>query len=392
MGTQILNKCNVSTISILLISPFSFLSVLPLSIILVMQPPSALDFPSHSYIQKPAQEIIKKLPHLKTNRLNILEYRPVVSIIPEKKTFKEACDVCRRRNLYIGPMLSYADDQEADKFLNLLSGCTLNKYQSKNNLTRIPHPDLYHCATIEAPIISYREQISLINNYYEGSNIFNPVIDKKYLLEQHGYWYNNQTSALTPLLFYAIFAKAAYGENNPGAKGKYNKKLANHCMEYASYLAQLHSGNPRPCVLLALIIMANHLEATKLSQNMVQAWSYLRVGVDVAEGLGLYETCKFNDDTFDGQLKIRTLWLTFVTDAIMSMIYARPFNIKEKLISIKLPKVLASDDVLTAHWVNNLNKLITMSKASIRIIDHHYSSPRHLSSTNMAEVAFISLQ
>jgi hypothetical protein len=192
---------------------------------------------------------------------------------------------------------------------------------------------------IEPPVITKEDQLYLIDVYYENLNPFYPILNKKDLLIQLQLVMANQFAYLSPLFFFALFARACHLETNriyTQYNQQYNQKtfreLGDDCISYASVLVNHYKDKPRISTVLALIIMANHLEQTKLPENLTRSWLWAGEGFRLALDLGVHRSLiSENSDQF-GQLCIRTFWLAYITDCTISMTYGRPSATEEKVL------------------------------------------------------------
>lgn len=180
-----------------------------------------------------------------------------------------------------------------------------------------------------APFISPQDQRHLIDVYYDNMNPFYPLMNKQELLNQMHNVFNNNSSYLSPLFFYALFARAAHldtSENRP------YELLGNDCLKYASALANFYRDKPRVSTVLALIIMTNHLEQEKKYNDLSKSWLWAGDAFRMALDLGIHRSFISDGKTTSGQLCIRTFWLAYIADCTISMTYGRPSATEEKVL------------------------------------------------------------
>ncbi|KAG2192754.1 hypothetical protein INT47_008405 [Mucor saturninus] len=231
---------------------------------------------------------------------------------------------------------------------------------------------------IQAPYISESDQLYLIETYYENINPFFPILNKEVMKTQLKQVMNNRPTYLSPLFFYALFARAAHVETDR-IHTQYNqqtfKDLGDACTTYVSSLVNCYKDTPRVSTVLALIIMANHLEQTKLPANLTKSWLWAGEAFRIALDLGIHRSLISEKEDALGQLCIRTFWLAYITDCTISMTYGRPSATEEKVLDVTAPKRIPSDDDCTTEWLDGLNSLISLSKIAARVIKFNYCPP-----------------
>ena len=190
---------------------------------------------------------------------------------------------------------------------------------------------------LQPPFITELDQLYLIDVYYENLNPYFPILNKQDMLIQHQLIMKKGFSYLSPLFFYALFARAAHVQ----CKRKftqYNQQpfsvLGDTCLQYATTLVHYYMDKPRISTVLALVIMANHLEQTKLPENLTRSWLWTGECFRLALDLGVHRSLISEDNNSDrfGQLCIRAFWLAYITDCTISMTYGRPSATEEKVL------------------------------------------------------------
>ncbi|KAI9473493.1 MAG: fungal-specific transcription factor domain-containing protein [Benjaminiella poitrasii] len=228
------------------------------------------------------------------------------------------------------------------------------------------------------PNISRADQHYLIDVYYDNMNPFYPILNKQDLLNQLECVVKKQDSYLSPLFFYALFARAAHVEMNRKVTSD-NKQsfeeLGVECTNYVSALVDCYKDKPRISTVMALIIMINHLEQAKLYQYITRCWLWTGEAFRMALDLGIHRAFISDENSPFGQLCIRTFWLAYIIDCTISMTYGRPSSTEEKVLDVTYPTKLPSDDNVLAQWISELNSLISLSKVTSRVIKFNYCPP-----------------
>jgi hypothetical protein len=75
--------------------------------------------------------------------------------------------------------------------------------------------------------------------------------------------------------------------------------------------------------------MANHLEFNRLRHQLPVAWKWAGEACTLALTMGLYAKESLDMDPVLYQLRLRTFWLTFITDYTLKTIHGRPFLFDE---------------------------------------------------------------
>ncbi|KAI9273933.1 fungal-specific transcription factor domain-containing protein [Helicostylum pulchrum] len=231
---------------------------------------------------------------------------------------------------------------------------------------------------VRVPNITYNDQLYLIDVYYQNLNPFFPIINKAELLSQLHKLMNLGETYLSPLFFYALFARASHVATDrifTEASQQTFESLGDDCVTYVSALVGKYQDAPRISTVLALIIMANHLEQTKLPQNLTRSWLWAGEAFRIALDLGIHRASITEKDSPGGQLCIRTFWLAYITDCTISMTYGRPSATEEKVLDVTAPQTIPDDDGCTAEWLQGLNSLISLSKIAARVIKFNYCPP-----------------
>ncbi|KAI9354409.1 fungal-specific transcription factor domain-containing protein [Pilaira anomala] len=252
------------------------------------------------------------------NRSNNNSATPTIDFIPSTTGFRKAGLLSSRH--YAGETSFCAYLQPENQPNSIQYDC------SYPTLDTIP---------VQIPSISYQDKRYLIEVYYQNLNPFFPIINKDELLTQLEYLEANKQTYLSPLFFYALFARAAHVQTDrisTETNQQTFKDLGNDCITYFSALVSKYQDTPRISTVLALIIMANHLEQTKLSQNLTRTWLWSGEAFRIALDLGIHRASISEKDSPEGQLCIRTFWLAYITDCTISMTYGRPSATEEKVL------------------------------------------------------------
>ncbi|CEP09163.1 hypothetical protein [Parasitella parasitica] len=224
------------------------------------------------------------------------------------------------------------------------------------------------------PFIDASDKLYLIDVYYENMNPFYPLMAKQEMLFQLNHPKN---SYLSPLFFYALFARAAHVETagKLTVDNRTFQSLGAECMNYASTLVNYYKDKPRVSTVLALVILTNHLEQEKKHQDLTKAWLWAGEAFRMALDLGIHRSIISTESDSTGQLCIRTFWLAYIADCTISMTYGRPSATEEKVLDVTLPIKIPTDDNATAQWIDGLNSLIALSKVTARVIKFNYCPP-----------------
>lgn len=231
----------------------------------------------------------------------------------------------------------------------------------------------------QPPYITVEDQLYLIDVYYQNVNPYFPILNKQEVLNQRELVMSkNGFTYLSPLFFYALFARAAHvvvDRKFTQYKHQTFHDLGVDCITYASALVNCYRDKPRVSTVLSLIIMANHLEQTKLPENLTRSWLWAGEAFRLALDLGIHRSLISESNNQFGQLCIRSFWLAYITDCTFSMTYGRPSATEEKVLDVTLPRRISSDDDTTAEWIEGLNSLISLSKIANRVIKFNYCPP-----------------
>ncbi|CAO3599902.1 unnamed protein product [Absidia cylindrospora] len=261
--------------------------------------------------------------------------------------------------------------------------------------SRLPYPTSakISCHPSPSQILSHmnlstRDQHYLLGVYCQNVDTFYPVFGLDHLKEQ----LNSPTSpstratSLNALFFCAVFARAAYlVRNNRASNNLMYGQISTHFLSYAQYTRDTYLDDPSPTcsTVLALLIMANHLECNRLRHQLPVAWKLVGEACTLAVTMGLHAQEPLKMDSTLYQLRLRTFWLTFITDYTIKSIHGRPFLFDEMDISMddkdirgKHPDQLQcteNDDDDTQLWIDVFKSTISFCKGAKKIIKFNYS-------------------
>ncbi|KAG0170314.1 hypothetical protein DFQ28_002261 [Apophysomyces sp. BC1034] len=231
-------------------------------------------------------------------------------------------------------------------------------------------------SVIPPPILSLDDQSHLVDVFYHHVNHYFPLVNKSYMKEQLYECYHNKPSYFSPLFFYALFARSIGFTDQPQRFTNNEETLASLADAFIAHASNLHNAyldQPHISTVLALILMANHLELGKSHQGFTRAWIWAGLAFRMGQDMGLHRQCNIsNPDDPHEQLSIRVFWTAFITDRTMSMVCGRPFVFDEKDIDAPLPKALVQDDQETRRLIANFGCLIDISKIAGRVIRSNY--------------------
>ncbi|KAG1174114.1 hypothetical protein G6F70_005241 [Rhizopus microsporus] len=226
------------------------------------------------------------------------------------------------------------------------------------------------------PSLSMNDQLYLLDIYYANINPYYPLLNKKEMTDQLYLINRHKPTYLSPLFFYALFARASsFVQDRFNDESKSFEQIGNECLQYAIYLRPFYQDRPRVSTVLALVILANHMEQTKLPENLTQAWLWSGEAFRLSLDLGIHRSMISAEEDMHGQLCIRAFWLAFITDCTISMAYGRPCSTEEKVFDVSPPSKSIHDDEPVTEWVEGLNTTISLCKIAARVIKFNYSPP-----------------
>ncbi|KAF7725160.1 hypothetical protein EC973_000412 [Apophysomyces ossiformis] len=172
------------------------------------------------------------------------------------------------------------------------------------------------------PNIPYDKQLQLINVFYCHLNPFYLVVNKEEMIDQLHKIRQGQTTYLSPLFFYALFMRTAalVGDND----------IEQSCMTYTYHLRNAYFDYPRVSTVLALVMLANHIEHRKSQEDLTRVWQISGEALRMVTDLGLHRLCYTEETDADVQLRIRTFWAAFIMDRTLSLAYGRPYALAEQ--------------------------------------------------------------
>ncbi|CAO3587270.1 unnamed protein product [Absidia cylindrospora] len=312
--------------------------------------------------------------------------------------------------------------------------CSLSSHlpleQEKTHLDLVMRSPFALSTPVQPPHLTWESQLHLIDVYYTHIHPHLPLINKHDLLLELNHCNQGEPSFLSPLFFYALFARAAPFSSEPylfiNALDTNNMTVnqavdvfATSCLQYANQLRDAYLHQPCPSTVVALLLMAGHLEQSKQHKEFSRVWMWAGEAFRMILDLGLHRYNSFSDLSYSSsspstskktgssslcnttassssmesaefatspsstttmenstfqQFGIRTFWAAFVTDRSLSLIYGRPFTLEEKDIDVPLPKCLEQDDDKeTNGWMTTFHDLIDISKIMGRIAKFNYS-------------------
>lgn len=280
--------------------------------------------------------------------------------------------------------------------------------QEKMQLDLITRSPFALSTPIQPPHLTLDTQLHLIDVYYAHIHPYLPLINKQDLIQELNHCNNGQPSFLSPLFFYALFARSAPFSTEPHRLCNTNsnnnirtdyspptpnrqtiESFATHCLQYANQLRDTYLHQPRISTVIALLLMAVHLEQSKQHIEFSRIWIWSGEAFRMILDLGLHRYNSFSkvptpvppptvasrtDSSFSSssssssssspltssssssssspslydptenaepttsalnnsvyeQFGIRTFWAAFVIDRTISLIYGRPFTLEEK--------------------------------------------------------------
>ncbi|KAI8334019.1 fungal-specific transcription factor domain-containing protein [Chlamydoabsidia padenii] len=304
---------------------------------------------------------------------------------------------------------------ETSYYSNSLSYSPLQ--QDKMQLDLVTR-SLYALSTpIPPPQLTLDTQLHLIDVYYTHIHPHLPLINRQDLLLELDRCNLGQPSYLSPLFFYALFARSAPFSNEPhrfidnSNTDQTIDSFATRCLQYANQLRDTYLHQPRISTVFALLLMALHLEQSRRHEEFSRVWIWAGEAFRMILDLGLHRYNSFTNissppiktgsstsspltssssssslcDPMDSaelatiehnaceQFGIRTFWAAFVFDRSLSLVYGRPFTLEERDIDVPLPKALEHDDQDTITWMATFLDRIDICKIMGRVAKFNYS-------------------
>lgn len=189
---------------------------------------------------------------------------------------------------------------------------------------------------LEIPNLSIQVQSMLVDYYCAQVDPFFPsILSKHRILIELDHCRTGQPSTLSPLFFYGLFARAiaAYHDDDKTTVATMmDPSLSQHLLQIALKHRDEYYGTPHFSTVLALVIIANQLEHSKLEKHLTRAWLLVGEAVRLAIDMGLHRIFRFRhkENDLETQWCIRTFWSLLVTERTMSMTYGRPSILDEK--------------------------------------------------------------
>lgn len=196
---------------------------------------------------------------------------------------------------------------------------------------------------LEIPNLSIEMQSMLVEYYCAKVDPFFPsILGKHRIFIELDHCRTGQPSTLSPLFFYGLFARAIAAvtshdnnnNNNPplAAAAAVDPSLSQHFLHIALKHRDEYYDTPHFSTVLALVIIANQLEHSKLEKHLTRAWLLVGEAVRLAIDMGLHRIFRFRqkENDLEAQWCIRTFWSLLVTERTMSMTYGRPSILDEK--------------------------------------------------------------
>ncbi|KAI8146301.1 hypothetical protein BJV82DRAFT_412222 [Fennellomyces sp. T-0311] len=196
--------------------------------------------------------------------------------------------------------------------------------------------------------LSYDIQISLIDTFYMHANPFFPAImNKAQTREELELLRTDQHANLSLLFFHALFSRAAsLTSGEEFVQGTTTWSSASDILLFSAFqYRDAYLDSPHISTLLALVIVANHLEHKKLAKNLRKAWMLIGDAGRLAIDMGLHRASRVllhpdGQDDPQTQMCIRTFWAVCVSERTMSITYGRPsmFDDKDMCVLISHPR------------------------------------------------------
>ncbi|KAI8084808.1 fungal-specific transcription factor domain-containing protein [Halteromyces radiatus] len=299
--------------------------------------------------------------------------------------------------------------------------CSLSSYMPRKYFDLLQQPSFSLLAPIAPPQLTNEDQMHLIEVYFTHIHPHLPLINKHDLLLELDHCNKGEPSYLSPMFFYALFARSAPFSTEPQrfiqpSSGQTIDSFSIHCLQYANQFRDAYIQQPRTSTVMALLFMAVYLEQRKQPKDFSRIWIWTGEAFRMILDLGLHRLNSFHDcsssrlttstasaasptaslpttlcnsmaspnwtehtehstlaNTVFGQFEIRTFWAAFVIDRSMSLTCGRPFTLEEKDIDVPLPHCLEQDDKETSTWMTIFHDSIDISKIMGRIAKFNYA-------------------
>jgi hypothetical protein len=271
--------------------------------------------------------------------------------------------------------------------------------------TEPPSPHI----TAQAPVISYQEQVHLIDVFYQHLHTYFPIMSKSLMYNQHYAFFKGHPSCLSPFLLNAIFAAAAPYSENARQFCRDPKELHNagdQFLQYAIRIREAYMDAPRISTIIGLVLLAVRLETSKSGNNTMKSWMLSGEAFRMSQDMGLHRNCEsLGIPQVDQQFRSRIFWAIFAFDRTLSMTHGRPLAFDEKdivsffffqqaylLYAVKprlhilmifhlwllwqdapLPEIGLEEDADMQETLRQFLQYVKLSKVSGRIIKHNYS-------------------
>ncbi|KAI8388893.1 fungal-specific transcription factor domain-containing protein [Radiomyces spectabilis] len=222
-------------------------------------------------------------------------------------------------------------------------------------------------ANMRAPTFSLDDQAYLIDLYFSFSHPYAPIISKVSLKQQLYQWQLGNPTFLSPLFFFAFFAFASTFSDRADITDKGQKLLT-----YCNALRDVYLDKPRVSTILALLLMAQHLEQQKLHEKLSRVWIWSGEAFRMTQDMGLHRQCNTTVDGFCKELRIRAFWIAFMADRCLAMVYGRPLVFDERDITVPIPSFTEYDAEEDQQWITNFAVFIDLSRISGRLIKNFY--------------------
>ncbi|KAG1499726.1 hypothetical protein G6F46_001279 [Rhizopus delemar] len=230
----------------------------------------------------------------------------------------------------------YAGETSFCAHLNLSDDCALVVEEDN-----FPAPYV-----VPVPSLTLNDQLYLIDVYYDHINAFFPLINKNDMISQLHAFRRHTPLYLSPFFFYALFARAAsFIETQKSEHNTSFYQISRECMNYAAYLRPFYQDRPRISTILALVIMAQHIEQTKLHEHLTQTWLWSGEAFRSALDLGIHRSTVSSEQDSHGQL------------------------------DVPAPSNLSHDDGFVKQWLDAFTTSISLCKIAARVIRFNYSPP-----------------
>ncbi|CAO3622855.1 unnamed protein product [Cunninghamella blakesleeana] len=250
-----------------------------------------------------------------------------------------------------------------------------------------------------------RDQYYLLEVYHYNVDSIYPMFNLKCLKKELESTTPNDPLSFSILFYLALFIRASYlVKDEISSHYGFSYGVFSTWMTIEFNLQRdiyLSLPNPTCSTILALTIMSNHMAFNCLRHQLPYAINYIAEACNVALSIGLHASEPAHIDPNLYQLRLRTFWITFITDYTIKTIHGRPYAIDEGDIDLdrgnpfnKHPDNIKctphNNDVFAETWLTQLKCTIDLTKGVGKTVRFNYSPQRKRDQQHQFYVGYIS--